>query len=318
MTRVVFMGTPVFAVPSLEALVQNGYEVAGVFTQPDRPVGRGRKIAACPVKQRAAELGLPVFQFERIRWKEGVEALKSLSPDVMVTAAFGQILTQEILDIPRHGTVNVHASLLPAHRGPAPVNWAILNGEDTTGVTTMLTDAGIDTGKMLLSASTPIGAEETADELTLRLSHIGAELLVRTLEGYLSGRIIPVPQPSEGASYDPMLTKEMGLIDWRSGARSLVCRVRGLSPWPGTYTETEQGQLKIWAARECASAPGSAPGTVLAASAKEGLIVACGDGSVELTEIQAPGGKRMQAKAYLAGRSIPVGTVFGNGKGAEA
>ena len=192
--RIVFMGTPEFAVPSLDALLDAGYEVVGAFTQPDRPAGRGNKLTACPVKLRAIERGVPVFQFEKIRRPEGVAQLRALNPDVVVTAAFGQILTREILDIPTRGTVNVHASLLPAYRGSAPINWCILNGEAEAGVTIMLTDESIDTGDMLRAKSTPIGELETAGELTERLSRLGAELLAETLPDYLDGKITPVKQ----------------------------------------------------------------------------------------------------------------------------
>ena len=309
--RVVFMGTPEFAVPSLRALADDGrYDIVGVFTQPDRPAGRGNKLTACPVKQFAVGRGLPVFQFERIRRLEGVEALRALAPDVCVTAAFGQILTQELLDIPAHGTVNVHASLLPKYRGSAPINWCILMGERETGVTIMRTDAGIDTGDMLRSASTPIGELETAGELTARLSELGATLLAGTLPDYLAGDIRPVPQDPETASYQPMLKKEMGAIDWTQGAAAIACRVRGLNPWPCAYTDFDGGRLKLYLARPVDTASDARPGTVIASGAKEGLIVRCGDGALEILEMQAPGGKRMAAKAYLMGKRIEVGTAF--------
>lgn len=306
------MGTPEFAVPSLRALADDGrYDIVGVFTQPDRPAGRGKKLTACPVKLFAQERGLPVFQFERIRRPEGVEALRALAPDVCVTAAFGQILTQEILDIPAHGTVNVHASLLPKHRGAAPINWCILMGEREAGVTIMRTDAGIDTGDMLRSVATPIGELETAGELTARLSQMGAELLADTLPDYLAGKIVPVPQDPDAASYEPMLTKEMGAIDWTQGAAAIACRVRGLNPWPCAYTDFDGGRLKIYLARPVDADADARPGTVIASGAKEGLVVRCGEGAIEILEMQAPGGKRMPAKAYLAGKKIDVGTVFG-------
>ena len=311
MARVVFMGTPEFAVPSLQALYDGGFEVAGVFTQPDRPAGRGKKLTACPVKQRALALGLPVFQFERIRRPEGVAQLKALAPDVMVTAAFGQILTQEILDIPAHGTVNVHASLLPGYRGPAPINWAILNGEAQSGVTLMRTDAGIDTGDLLRSVPTPIGELETAGELTERLSRMGAALLAETLPDYLAGRIVPVPQDPEKASYQPMLKKEMGAIDWSRSARDIANQVRGLNPWPCAWTDLPEGRLKLYLAKPVPSDASAGPGTVLVSGPKEGLVVRCGEGALEVLELQAPGGKRMTAKAYLAGKRIDAGTCLG-------
>lgn len=312
MTRVVFMGTPEFAAPSLDALLDAGYEVVGVFTQPDRPVGRGHKTAPSPVKARALERGCEVFQFERVRRPEGVAQLKALAPDVVVTAAFGQILTQEIIDVPRRGVINVHASLLPRHRGSAPINWCILQGDEVAGVTTMLTDAGIDTGDMLLRASTPIGELETAGELTARLSQIGAKLLIETLDGYLAGKIAPVRQDASLATYEPMLAREMAQIDWTRPAAEVARQVRGLNPWPCAHTEAPAGRLKVYLARPAQRAADAAPGTVVASGPKEGLIVACGDGCVELMEIQAPNAKRMTAKAYLMGRTIEVGTRLGD------
>ena len=309
--RVVFMGTPEFAVPSLKALLDAGYGVVGVFTQPDRPVGRGHKLAACPVKKLAVERGVPVYQFERLRNEEGLACLRALAPDIVVTAAFGQILSQALLDVPKMGTVNVHASLLPAYRGAAPINWCILNGETKTGVTTMLTDAGVDTGAMLLRRETDIGEVETAAELSVRLSQLGAELLIETLKGYIAGEIAPTPQDERLASRQPMLKKEMGLIDWTRSAKEIACQARGLDPWPSAYTDYAGGTLKIYRARPVEGE--GDPGTVLRSSAKEGLFVACGEGALEVLEMQAPGGKRMSARAYLAGKKIEPGTRFGEG-----
>ena len=309
--RIVFMGTPEFAVPSLKALLDAGYGVVGVFTQPDRPVGRGHKLAACPVKKLAVERGVPVYQFERLRNEEGLACLRALAPDIVVTAAFGQILSQALLDVPKMGTVNVHASLLPAYRGAAPINWCILNGETKTGVTTMLTDAGVDTGAMLLRRETDIGEVETAAELSARLSQLGAELLIETLKGYIAGEIAPTPQDERLASRQPMLKKEMGLIDWTRSAKEIACQARGLDPWPSAYTDYLGGTLKIYRARPAAGE--GEPGTVLRSSAKEGLFVACGEDALEVLEMQAPGGKRMSARAYLAGKKIEPGTRFGEG-----
>ena len=310
--RIAFMGTPEFAVPSLKALAEDGrYDIVGVFCQPDRPAGRGKKLTACPVKQFAQQRGLPVFQFERIRWPEGVEQLQALAPDAVVTAAFGQILTQALLDIPVHGTINVHASLLPGYRGPAPINWCIVNGEAKTGVTIMRTDIGIDTGDILSAVETPIGELETAGELTLRLADIGAKLLVETLPRYLSGELTPVPQDPEKASYQPMLDKAMGEIDWSLPAREIACRVRGFNPWPGAATDMPEGRLKLYLARAIDCDADAAPGTVIASGAKEGLVVRCGEGALEILELQAPGGKRMPAKAYLMGKRIEIGTILG-------
>lgn len=314
MTRVVFMGTPEFAVPSLDALLDAGYEVVGAFTQPDRPTGRGHRLAACPVKQRALERGVEVFQFERVKGQKGLDTMRALRPDVVVTAAFGQILSRKLLEVPKFGTVNVHASLLPRYRGSAPINWCIVNGEKVTGVTTMLTDVGIDTGDMLLSRETEIGDMETAGELTERLSKIGADLLIETLDKYLKGEITPVKQDESRMSHQPMLDKEMGRIDWNRPAREIACQVRGLNPWPCAFTTMGGGALKIYLAKAMDSESGMAPGTVIESSAKRGLFVACGSGTLEIIEMQAPNAKRMQARAYLMGKKIDAGTVLGEGE----
>lgn len=314
MTRIAFLGTPEFAVPSLNALAEAGYTIAGVFTQPDRPAGRGHKLVVCPVKARALELGLTVYQFEKLRAPEGVQALKELNIDLMITAAFGQILNAELLSIPKRGTVNVHASLLPRHRGSAPINRCILDGDAVAGVTTMLTDIGIDTGDILLRAETPIGEDETAGELTERLSRLGAKLLIETLPKYLSSEIQPIPQDASKATYEPMLNKEMAKLDWSRPAVQLSRQVRGLNPWPCAETTYEAGRLKVYLARPSDRVSDAQPGTVIASSAKEGLIVACGEGCLELIEIQAPGAKRMTAKAYLMGKKIALGTRLGEQK----
>lgn len=309
--RIVYMGTPEFAVPPLQALIDNGYEIVGVFTQPDRPAGRGNKLTACPVKQLAVRHNLPVYQFEKIRRREGREALEALHPDLMVTAAFGQILSQRILDIPPLGTVNVHASLLPGYRGPAPINWCIALGEKTTGVTTMFTDAGVDTGDIALKAETPIGEMETAGELTERLSHMGAALLIETLHHIEKGDCPRIKQDEALMSRQPMLSREDGLIDWTQSAREIACRVRGFNPWPGTFTYlSDGGVMKLWLARAVEMEHCGQPGEVIESSAKKGLFVVCGEGVLEIIEMQAPGSKRMNAKAYLMGKPLPVGTIF--------
>ena len=305
--KIVFMGTPEFAVPSLKALCENGYDVVGVFTQPDRPKGRGNKVIASPVKQYAVEKNIPVFQPLRIR-KDGVEDLKALAPDLCVTAAFGQILSQEILDIPRIGTVNVHASLLPKHRGSAPINWAILQGDEVVGVTTMMTDKGIDTGDMLLKAETPYIKGETAGELTLRMAELGAQLLIDTLKKLEEGALERIPQDHANMTYDPMLTKEMGVIDWAEQAKDIVNRIHGLNPWPGCSTAIEGGRLKLLRA-EVAEGKGQ-PGEIIVADPKQGLVVAAGEGAVRVTQLQAPGGKPMNSKDYLRGHPMAVGTVL--------
>lgn len=314
MTRVVFMGTPEFAVPSFDALIDAGYEVVGAFTQPDRPTGRGHRLAACPVKQRALERGVEVFQFERVKGQKGLDTMRALKPDLVVTAAFGQILSRKLLEVPKFGTVNVHASLLPRYRGSAPINWCIVNGEKVTGVTTMLTDVGIDTGDMLLSRETEIGDMETAGELTERLSKIGADLLIETLDKYLKGEIMPVKQDESQMSHQPMLDKEMGRIDWSRPARDIACQVRGLNPWPCAFTTMGGGALKIYLAKAMDAESEMAPGTVIESSAKRGLFVSCGVGTLEIIEMQAPNAKRMQARAYLMGKKIDAGTVLGEGE----
>ena len=305
--RIVFMGTPEFAVPSLKALCDAGYEVVGVFTQPDRPKGRGNKVIASPVKQLAVEKGIPVFQPLRIR-KDGVEDLKALAPDLCVTAAFGQILSQEILDIPTLGTINVHASILPKHRGSAPINWAILQGDEVVGVTTMMTDKGIDTGDMLLKAETPYIKGETAGELTVRMADLGAQLLIDTLKKLEDGSLVRIPQDHANMTYDPMLTKEMGVIDWTMSAVDIVNRIHGLNPWPGCSTAIEGGRLKLLRA-EVVEGNGQ-PGEIIVADPKQGLVIAAGEGAVGVTQLQAPGGKPMNSKDYLRGHPMAVGTVL--------
>ncbi len=310
--RVVFMGTPDFAVPSLKALINAGYDVAGVFTQPDKPKGRGNKLAPSPVKECALAHHIPVFQPNRIR-KDGVEDLRSLAPDLCVTAAFGQILSQEILDIPKLGTVNVHASLLPRHRGSAPINWCILMGETKTGITTMMTDKGIDTGDVLLQKEIEILPVETAGELGIRLSMLGAKTLMETLDLLKEGRCPRIPQDHANHTYEPMLKKEMGLIDWLKGSLEIVSKVRGLDPWPGTYTSFPEGILKVIKAKVEANLSGT-PGQVLAADGKQGLIIAAGDGAVQILRLQAPGGKQMDARDYLRGHPLTPGMIWQENK----
>ena len=299
------MGTPEFAVEPLKALIREGYEIAGVFTQPDRPKGRGKKTVPGPVKIAAEEAGIPVFQPERIR-KTGVEDLRNLKPDLCVTAAFGQILSQEILDIPPLGNINVHASLLPKHRGAAPVAYAIMNGDRKAGVTTMFIDAGIDTGDMLLQESTEIGESETCGELTERLSRIGAELLIRTVRQLEAGTLVRYPQNHAEMTYDPMLEKNMGTADFSADHDLVRGRINGLNPWPCVSVPVQGERLKLLRSVNC-DGTGEA-GTVLKADPKNGLIIACGRGAVKILEVQAPGGKRMSAEDYLRGHGIPEGT----------
>lgn len=299
------MGTPDFAVPPLRTLIKEGYEIAAVFTQPDRPKGRGKKPTPGPVKTAAVEEGIPVIQPEKIR-RDGVEALRELKPDLCVTAAFGQILSQEILDIPPLGNINVHASLLPKHRGAAPIAYAIMNGDRETGVTTMFMDAGIDTGDILLQAKTEIGESETCGELTERLSNIGAELLIKTLRKLEKGTLTRIPQNESEMTYDPMLTKSMGIPDFSRESDFVRGQINGLNPWPCITVPLGNERLKLLRA-EKAEGTGE-PGTVIEADPKKGLLIACGKDAVRILEVQAPGGKQMKSEDYLRGHGIPRGT----------
>ena len=309
--RIVMMGTPDFAVPSLKALLREKYNVVGVFCQPDRPKGRGHKLAACPVKEEAVKAGIPVFQPVRIKSPEGLAMLRVLEPDLCVTAAFGQLLSAECLAVPRFGTINVHASLLPRHRGSAPVHYSIIGGDRETGVTTMMTDIGMDTGDILLRASTRISEDETAETLTCKLSLLGAELLIETITALRNGTLERTPQDDARATYEPKLTRETGRIDWSKKAAQIDCLVRGTDPWPGAYTKLGEETMKVFRVKRVSGFPEAAPGTVLAADRKDGLVVSCGDGAAELTEIQMPGQRRMSAKDYLLGHTIKTGVCLG-------
>ena len=302
------MGTPEFAVPCLEALIKReGAEVVGVFTQPDRPKGRGNRLAASPVKETAVKAGIPVFQPERIR-RTGISDLQALKPDLCITAAFGQILSREVLDVPSLGNINVHASLLPKHRGSAPIAHAIMAGDKTAGVTTMMMDEGIDTGDMLLSESTEIDRQETCGELTERLSRIGAALLIKTLDALEAGTLQRIPQNEDEMTYDPMLKKEMGIADFSADAETVRGLINGLNPWPCVSVPLGGERMKLL--RADAAEGNGTPGTVLQSDPKNGLLIACGSGAVRIIEVQAPGGKRMRAEDYLRGHGIPEGTSF--------
>jgi methionyl-tRNA formyltransferase len=306
--RTVFMGTPEFALPSLAGLIEVGVDLRAVFTQPDRPSGRGQKLTAPPVKELALRQGIPVFQPAKLRDPAVVAQLRELAPELIVVVAFGQILPQSVLDIPRYGCINVHASLLPRYRGAAPINKAIIDGELATGVTTMLMEAGLDTGPMLVKHSTPIGAEETAGELHGRLALHGREALQETLARLCAGTLVAEPQDDTLSTYAPMLKKEDGRIDWSRGAKEIHNLVRGLDPWPGAYTGLQGEVLRIAATRPLAEAGGE-PGTVIAADA-QGVRVGCGQGSLLVQQLQLPGKKRLPAAEFLRGRSLPPGTLL--------
>ena len=305
--RIVFLGTPEFAVASLRRLVEDGRTVCGVFTQPDKPKNRGHKLAFSPVKEYALSAGLPVLQPARIREPEAVEQVRALDPELLVTAAYGQILPEELLSLPRYGAINVHASLLPKYRGAAPINWAILNGEREAGVTIMHMARALDAGDMILRRSTPIGPEENAGQLTERLAELGAQALAEAVELLQSGTAPRTPQDEAQSTYAPMLSRELSPLDWTRPAHVLHCQVRGLIPWPCASTEVIHGTpMKIYAAEEPGLTSGAAPGTITAAG-RDGIDVVCGDGKVlRITELQAQGGKRMTAAAYLLGHPIAL------------
>ncbi len=308
--RIVFLGTPQFAVPSLEALLSSGHTISAVFTQPDRPKGRGRELAESQVKQVAVAHGLSLFQPERIRRPENVEVLLQINPDVMVVVGYGQIIPQSIIDIPQHGILNVHASLLPKYRGAAPIQWAIANGETVTGVTIMRIDAGLDTGEMLLHDTTPIGADETAPEVGARIAVSGAALLVRALADVEGGRSVAVKQNDAKASLAPILKKEDGLIDWSQSATQIYNRLRGFTPWPGVYTFFRGLPLQISSACVAVSIP-NLPAAILHPEHKR-LFVGCGhDSALELVEVQLPGKKRMPVDAFLNGYHLTKTEVLG-------
>lgn len=313
--RIVFMGTPDYAVASLEALVQAGHQVVGVVTQPDRPRGRGGRMQAPPAKLCAQRHGIPVYQPERLR-RDGIPMLKALKPDLCVTAAFGQILSQEALDIPPMGTVNVHASLLPRYRGSAPINWCIIEGEAETGVTTMMTDRGIDTGDILMQKRLAILPQETAGELTPRLAQLGAGLLVETIAALQRGDCPRTPQDEAQSSYHPMLEKAMGEVDWGKGARALSNLIRGLNPWPAAYTDSPLGRIKLLRA-EPQEGHGGQPGLILKADGRHGLLVQTGDGALLVTQLQAQGGRAMDARDYLRGHPMEEGSLLGRPAGEE-
>lgn len=299
--RLVFLGTPAFAVPTLERTVAAGHQVLDVVTQPDRPRGRGQKAAAPPVKEAALRLGLAVYQPERVRRPEAVERLRELAPDAMVVVGYGQIIPQSVIDIPPLGILNVHASLLPKYRGAGPIQWAIVEGETRTGVTIMRIDAGLDTGDMLLKKETEIGPEENAVELGRRLAAMGADLLVEALEGLAAGTIVAEKQDASQATYAPLLKKEDGRIDWSQPAASVHNRIRGLQPWPGAYTGFRGHTLHIWKARPAKVAPGLPAGTIAGVKPP---VIACGAGGLELLELQLEGRKRLPAAEFANGQRL--------------
>ncbi len=306
--RIAFLGTPDFALPSLDMLHKAGHTLH-VFTQPDKPVGRRAVITPPPVKAFALERGIPVFQCEKIRMPDGVASLRAFAPDLMVTAAFGQLLSAENLAIPRHGCINVHGSLLPRYRGAAPIQWAVINGEKETGVTTMMTDVGLDTGDILMARKTAIGEDETAGELFERMAVLGAEVLRDTIAALVEGNLTRTPQDPAEATKCGMLKKEDGHVDFSRGMRQAHDRVRGMNPWPGAFAFVDGEVVKLWKTKKTGRAPTGTPGACITADGKNGLLVDAGDGVLEILELQFPGAKRMEAKAALRGRDLS-GKVF--------
>ena len=306
--RIVFMGPPDFAVPSLQALIDAGHDVCAVYTQPDKPQGRKQILTAPPVKTLALEYDIPVFQPNTLKNEDEQARLRELAPEVIIVVAYGKLLPKAVLDIPPHGCINVHGSLLPRWRGAAPIQWAVIAGDEMAGVTTMQMAEGLDTGDMLLTYETKVGEKETAGELFDRLAQSGAELLTQTLVKL--DEITPRPQDDAQSCYAHMLDKQMAVIDWSKSAHEIDCLIRGLNPWPIALTTLSGERLKVFAAEKAAG--NGEPGTVLEADPKKGLTVACGEGALGLTEIQLVGGKRMKAMDFLRGHAIEVGTKLGD------
>ncbi|NLC74134.1 MAG: methionyl-tRNA formyltransferase [Clostridiales bacterium] len=311
--KIIFMGTPDYAVATLNSLMEAGADVSLVVTQPDREKGRGRGITKTPVKTCAEKWNIPVFQPSRIRDPEAVMRLRDEKPDLMIVAAFGQILSQEILDIPPKGCVNVHASLLPKYRGAAPIQRAVLDGASESGVTIMQMDAGIDTGDILFQESVTLDPEETGQSLYDKLAGLGGKLLVEHLSDIELGNFIPVKQIDEESSYAKMLNKDMGAVNWNASAVCIERLIRGMNPWPGAYTRFRNKTLKLWAAEVVPEKTGRTPGTVLGAD-RDRIYVATGDGMLALTDIQLEGKKRMNVREFLLGCQISAGEIMESGK----
>lgn len=307
--NVIFMGTPEFAVPTLKKLQKKGHNIKLVVTQPDKPSGRGKKLKKSEVNEAAEELNLPVFQPDKIKKSENIEELKKYNPDVIVVVAYGQILSKEILDMPKYGCINVHASLLPKLRGAAPLNWAIINGETTTGVTTMQMDVGLDTGDMLLKSQVEINEDMNVGELHDILMEKGADLLIETLNKLEKNEIVPQKQDDSFSNYAPMLNNENRKINWNKSAKEIHDLIRGLSPWPTAYFMLEDKQVKVYESVYSHEKTNHQPGYIIKAD-NEGIFVATRDGIVVLKEIQMPGKNKMKVEAYLRGNKFPENTVL--------
>ena len=308
MSRILFAGTPDFALPSLQALYDAHYTVVGVLTQPDR-LGTKNKLTPPPTKVLAERLGIPVLQFAKVR-TEGVEAIRALRPDVIVTAAYGQIISQEIIDIPRCGVINVHGSLLPLLRGASPIQQAVLEGMDKTGITIMRTALAVDSGDIVLQKEIVIGADETAGELFDRMSVLGAFALLEALPSVLDGTAAYTPQEHDKATFCKMLKKEDGKIDWTASVRKVSCHVRGMNPWPSAFCAVSGKLFKVWRVSRYDDAVTAPCGTVCIANAREGIVVQVADGRVSLDEVQPEGSRRMSGREYMVGHALPVGETL--------
>ncbi len=306
--KVIFLSTPDFGIKPLEAILNSRHEVLAVVTQPDKPVGRKAIITPCAVKQYAVSKGLKTLSYNKIRL-EGVQDLKSLNADIMVTCAYGQILSREILDIAPHGIINIHASLLPKYRGSSPIQWAIINGDEETGVTIMQTEEGVDTGDIISTAKTKINKGETAGELFERLSILGAELIVKTLDDIENGTVTKIKQNEELATHVKMLKKEDGIIDFTKNASEIVNLINGLNPWPIAYTFLNGKTLKIFNAEVVEN--NGKPGEIIKADINSGLIIGANNGSLKINELQLEGGKKMSVRDFLIGRKLNVGQIIG-------
>lgn len=310
--KVIFMGTPDIAVPALEQIIEAGHEVVLVVSQPDKPVGRSKELKATAVKECALAHGIEVYQPVRIRAEESVAYLKQFEVDVIVVEAFGQIIPQAILDIPKHCCVNIHTSLLPKYRGAAPIQWAVLNGDLVTGVTTMRMDAGLDTGDIIMQTEKIIHEGETSGTLFERLAHAGAKLIVKTLEAIENGTAVYTPQNEAQATHVSKITKEMGSIDWNRSAKEIECWIRGMDPWPSAYTRLEDKNVKIWKAKVVSDEQIAKPGTIVCVN-KNTIEVQTGEGILAILELQMEGKKRMTTEAFLCGYALEEGIVFKRG-----
>ena len=311
--KLVYMGTPDFAVPPLTALVEAGHEVAAVVTQPDKPKGRGKAVLMTPVKEKALSYGIPVYQPARVKKdEEFLKTLREINPDAIVVAAFGQILPKEILELPKYGCVNIHASLLPKYRGAAPIQWAVIDGEKESGITTMMMDVGLDTGDMLDRTVIPLAEDETGGSLFEKLSRAGGPLILKTLEALENGTAVRTKQPEEGATYAGMLDKSLGNIDWTQSAAKIERLIRGLNPWPSAYTGYKGKTMKLWAADVLEGTFEGVPGEIIKVE-KERFLVRTGDGALAVKELQLEGKKRMDAASFLRGFSLEEGVILCQG-----